>query len=62
MAIRSGTFQGESKVSTWIMGITRNLSFQAIRAIREVGETMDAKVAACGLSRSVCNALYSCVA
>ena len=28
-------FRGESKVSTWIMGITRNLSFQAIRAIRE---------------------------
>jgi len=27
-------FRGESKVSTWIMGITRNLSFHAIRAMR----------------------------
>lgn len=27
-------FRGESKVSSWIMGITRNLSFNAIRAIR----------------------------
>lgn len=27
-------FRGESKVSTWIMGITRNLSFNAIRAMR----------------------------
>ena len=26
-------FKGESKVSTWIMGITRNLSFKAIRAM-----------------------------
>ena len=27
-------FRGESKVSTWIMGIARNLSFKAIRAMR----------------------------
>jgi RNA polymerase sigma-70 factor (ECF subfamily) len=27
-------FRGESKVSTWIMGITRNISFNAIRAMR----------------------------
>ena len=27
-------FRGESKVSTWIMGITRNLSFKALRAMR----------------------------
>jgi len=27
-------FRGDSKVSTWIMGITRNLSFKAIRAMR----------------------------
>ena len=27
-------FRGESKVSTWIMGITRNLSFKAMRAMR----------------------------
>ena len=27
-------FRGESRVSTWIMGITRNLSFKAIRALR----------------------------
>jgi RNA polymerase sigma-70 factor, ECF subfamily len=27
-------FRGESKVSTWIMGITRNLSFDAIRSMR----------------------------
>jgi RNA polymerase sigma-70 factor (ECF subfamily) len=27
-------FRGESKVSTWIMGITRNLSFNATRAMR----------------------------
>jgi RNA polymerase sigma-70 factor, ECF subfamily len=27
-------FRGESKVSTWILGITRNLSIKAIRAIR----------------------------
>jgi RNA polymerase sigma-70 factor, ECF subfamily len=26
-------FKGESKVSSWIMGITRNLSFKAIRAM-----------------------------
>jgi RNA polymerase sigma-70 factor, ECF subfamily len=26
-------FKGESKVSTWILGITRNLSFKAIRAM-----------------------------
>ena len=26
-------FRGESKVSTWIMGITRNLSFKAMRAM-----------------------------
>jgi RNA polymerase sigma-70 factor, ECF subfamily len=27
-------FRGESKVSTWIMGISRNLSFNALRAMR----------------------------
>jgi RNA polymerase sigma-70 factor, ECF subfamily len=27
-------FRGESKVSTWIMGIAQNLSFNAIRAMR----------------------------
>lgn len=27
-------FRGESKVSTWILGITRNLSVKAIRAVR----------------------------
>lgn len=27
-------FRGESKVSTWILGITRNLSFHAVRAMR----------------------------
>ena len=31
---RAARFRGESKVSTWIMGITRNLSFNAIRAMR----------------------------
>ena len=32
--LRAARFRGESKVSTWIMGITRNLSFNAIRAMR----------------------------
>ncbi len=31
---RAARFRGESKASTWIMGITRNLSFNAIRAMR----------------------------
>ncbi len=31
---RAARFRGESKVSTWIMGISRNLSFNAIRAMR----------------------------
>ena len=31
---RAARFRGESKVSTWIMGITRNLSFNAVRAMR----------------------------
>ena len=32
-------FRGESKVSTWIMGIARNLSFKAIRAMRAAATT-----------------------
>ena len=36
-------FRGESKVSTWIMGISRNLSFKAVRAMgRSHDEVSDA--------------------
>jgi RNA polymerase sigma-70 factor, ECF subfamily len=38
-------FRGESKVSTWIMGISRNLSFKAMRAMgrsyRDVSEALE---------------------
>jgi RNA polymerase sigma-70 factor (ECF subfamily) len=32
-------FKGSSKVSTWIMGITRNLSLKAIRKMRRYGRS-----------------------
>jgi RNA polymerase sigma-70 factor (ECF subfamily) len=36
-------FRGESKVSTWIMGISRNLSFKAVRAMgRSYNDVSDA--------------------
>ena len=36
-------FRGESKVSTWIMGISRNLSFKAVRAMgRSYNDVADA--------------------